>query len=78
MASFDLIRKVRKFYGISEDTPEIQWTRSETYRKRLELVKIGWIISGICMLITYNFAAMFGIFLFSSFISIAFLERDND
>jgi hypothetical protein len=78
MASFDLINKIRRFYRVSENTPDIQWTRTETYRKRMEQVKTGWIISGICMLAVENVAAVVGILFFSSFMSFAFLERDKD
>jgi hypothetical protein len=78
MPSFNLISKIRRFYKLPEDHPDIEWTRTETYRKRLEQVKTGWIISGVLMLAAENVAAILGIFFFSSFMSFAFLERDEE
>lgn len=78
MHNRNLISRIRRFYRVSESNPDIQWTRTDTYRRRLEQVKTGWIISGITMLAVENIAAVVGIFMFTSFMSFAFLERDQE
>jgi hypothetical protein len=74
----NLISRIRRFYNLPEHHPDIEWTRTDAYKRRLEQVKTGWIISGCCMLAVENVAAIAGIFFFSSFMSFAFLERDGE
>lgn len=76
MSKWNLVSRIRHFYGVSEDTQEFEWMRSKVYKRRLEQVKTGWIISGLCMLILQNPAAVLALFMFSGFLSLAFLERD--
>jgi len=78
MPPLNILTRIRRFYKIPEHHPDIEWTKTETYRRRLEQVKTGWIISGCCMLAAENIAAIVGIFFFSSFMSFAFLERDEE
>lgn len=73
-----IISRIRRFYRLPEHHPDIQWTKTDTYRRRLEQVKTGWIISGVTMLAVENVAAIMGIFMFTSFMSFAFLERDEE
>lgn len=76
MGKFNLVSRIRHFYGVSEDTDEFRWTRSNTYKMRLEQVKTGWIIAGILMLLIQTPAMVLGLSIFSGFLSLAFLERD--
>jgi len=78
MPPLNILSRIRRFYNVPENHPDIAWTKSTIYRKRLEQVKTGWIISGLCMLAAENIAAIAGIFFFSSFMSFAFLERDKE
>lgn len=70
-----ILKSIRGFYGISEQTEEIQWTFSLTYQRRIEQVKTGWIIAGLLMLAIESLAFVIGCFLFCFFLSLAFLER---
>lgn len=76
MAKLDLINRIRRFYGLPENHPDFVWTRSETYRKRLEQVKSGWIIAGLLMLLSGSTSAVIVIAAFCSCMSLAFLEKD--
>lgn len=76
MSPLNILTKIRRFYGLSEQNPDIQWTKTNLYRRRLEQVKTGWIISGVLMLCAENVAAVVGILFFSGFMSLAFLEKD--
>lgn len=78
MQPLNLLTKIRRFYGLSEQNPDIQWTKTELYRRRLEQVKTGWIISGVMMLAVENLAGVLTILFFSGFMSLAFLERDGE
>ncbi|WP_028293429.1 hypothetical protein [Oceanobacter kriegii] len=59
------------------DTPDLQWIRTETHKRRLEQVKTGWIIAGLLMLGMDNNAAVFMFGFFCIFLTFAFLERDT-
>lgn len=76
MSKWNIVSRIRQFYGVSEDTQELKWTRSKIYKRRLEQVKTGWIISGLCMLAAQNPAVVLALFMFSGFLSLAFLEKD--
>ena len=78
MPPLNILTKIRKFYGLSEQNPDIQWTKTDLYRRRLEQVKTGWIISGVLMLAVENVAGVMTILVFSGFMSLAFLERDGE
>ncbi|TNC87996.1 hypothetical protein [Thalassolituus sp.] len=78
MTHRSIISRIRRFYRLPEHHPDIEWTQTETYRRRLEQVKTGWIISGVTMLAVENLAAVLGIVMFTSFMSFAFLERDSE
>lgn len=77
MLSINLLRRLRRFLCISEDTPDIQWSFTPTYQRRVEQIKNGWIFAGIIMLIAENIAFVVGITLFSCFLSLAYLERED-
>lgn len=76
MSKWNIISRIRKFYGVSEDTAELKWLRSNIYKSRLEQVKTGWIIAGLIMLALENIAAVVIISSFAGFMSLAFLEKE--
>lgn len=76
MAKLDLINRIRRFYRLPENHPEFVWTRSNTYRKRLEQVKSGWIIAGLLILASGSTSAAIVIAAFSACMSLAFLEKN--
>lgn len=76
MEKLDLIRRIRRFYKLPEDHPEFLWTQTNTYKRRLEQVKSGWIIAGVLMLASGSTSAVIVISAFSGFMSLAFLERE--
>ncbi|MFC3681242.1 hypothetical protein [Bacterioplanoides pacificum] len=76
MGKMNLLNRIRRFYNIPEHNPDIAWTRSKTYQRRLEQVKIGWIITGLLMLISGSTAVSIVIGSFSLFMTLGFLERD--
>jgi len=76
VAKLDLINRIRRFYKLPENHPEFVWTRSETYKKRMEQVKNGWIIAGLLMLASGSTSMVVVIAAFSGFLSLAFLEKN--
>ncbi|MCY0964265.1 hypothetical protein [Parathalassolituus penaei] len=77
MKGLDLFAWMRRVFGIGR-TRDIAWLETRTYQQRLEWVKSGWIIAGLLMLAADNNAAALGIAMFSTFLSFAFLERDEE
>jgi hypothetical protein len=67
---------IRKFYNLP-DTPELRWERTETYRRRMEQVKTGWILMGLVMLAVDHNATVFAMAVFSMCLTFAFLEQDD-
>ena len=78
MNNDSLVMRIRRFFHLPDDEPEMNWTRTPLYRKRVEQVKTGWIITALLMLAAENLAIIAGLFFFSSFMSFAFLERDEE
>ncbi|HBS41460.1 MAG TPA: hypothetical protein DEA26_02180 [Oceanospirillales bacterium] len=78
MTDHSLLVRIRRFFHLPENEPEIAWTRTPLYRRRLEQVKTGWIITALLMLAAENIAIIAGLFFFSSFMSFAYLERDAE
>ncbi|WP_430461685.1 hypothetical protein ACQUQU_02570 [Thalassolituus sp. LLYu03] len=72
-----LIDRIRRFYRLPDDYPELNWTRTPLYRKRLEQVKNGWILTGVIMLICDSIAVVCVLGAFAAFLSLAFLEPDQ-
>ncbi len=78
MNNDSLVMRIRRFFHLPDDEPEMNWTRTPLYRKRVEQVKTGWIITALLMLAAENLAIIAGLFFFSSFMSFAYLERDSE
>ena len=78
MGKNKLINRIRHFYGISDEQPEFQWTRTDIYQRRVEQVKTGWIVSGLIMLALGSTEGVFILTAFTGFMSLAFLEHDDD
>lgn len=78
MNNDSLVMRIRSFFRITNDEPEMNWTRTPLYRRRVEQVKTGWIITALLMLAAQNLAIIAGLFFFSSFMSFAYLERDSE
>lgn len=74
---FDLIRRIRRFYRLRDDHPSFVWTRTRTYKRRLEQVKNAWIIAGVIMLASGNIAAVLLLTGFMGFMSLAYLEQES-
>ena len=49
MTDHSLLVRIRRFFHLPENEPEIAWTRTPLYRRRLEQVKTGWIITALLM-----------------------------
>ncbi len=77
MNRFPLLERIRRFYRLPNDYPELNWTRTDLYRKRLEQVKSGWIFTGLIMLASDSIAVVFVLGAFAGFLSLAFLEPDS-
>ncbi|MCA6065488.1 hypothetical protein [Thalassolituus marinus] len=77
MNRFPLIERIRRFYRLPDNYPELNWTRTRLYRRRLEQVKSGWIITGLVMLASDSIAVVFVLGAFAGFLSLAFLEPDS-
>ena len=45
MTNDSLLIRIRRFFHLPENEPEIAWTKTPLYRRRLEQVKSGWIIT---------------------------------
>ncbi len=78
MNKLPLLDRIRRFYRIPTDYPELNWTRTPLYRRRLEQVKSGWIISGLVMLISGSIEVVFILGAFTGFLSLAFLDPDTE
>lgn len=76
MNLYDVFEWLRQNLKIPK-TAELEWLKTDIYKKRLEQVKSGWILAGVLMLASDNNAAVMGITLFSIFLSFAFLEKDD-
>lgn len=77
MKRLQLVARVRRFYRLPDNYPELNWTRTELYRKRLEQVKSGWIVAGLIMLCSDSIAVVCVLGTFTAFLSMAFLEPDQ-
>jgi len=62
-------------FGISKNTDEYRWCKTNAYKQRLEFVKNMWIGSGLVMLAVAQPAFILALSLFITFLSFAFLER---
>ncbi|MDK2777859.1 MAG: hypothetical protein KYX62_09380 [Pseudomonadota bacterium] len=78
MNKLPLLDRIRRFYRIPTDYPELNWTRTALYRRRLEQVKSGWIISGLVMLISGSIEVVFILGAFTGFLSLAFLDPEQE
>ena len=78
MTNDSLLIRIRRFFHLPENEPEIAWTKTPLYRRRLEQVKSGWIITCALMLAAEDLALITGLFFFSSFMSFAYLEKDME
>lgn len=78
MSKMPLLDRIRRFYRLPQDYPELNWTRTETYRRRLEQVKSGWIITGIIMLLSGSIEVVCVLGAFAGFLSLAFLDPDTE
>ncbi len=77
MSRFSVIEFIRRIYRLPQDYPELNRTHTERYRRRLEQVKNGWIITGLIMLASDSTAVVCVLGAFATFLSLAFLEPDN-
>jgi len=73
-----LLERIRRFYRLPDDYPELNWTRTKLYRRRLEQVKSGWIITGLVMLLSGSIEVVFVLSAFAGFLSLAFLDPEQD
>jgi len=70
-----LIEWLIQLFGISKNTEEYQWSQSNAYKQRIEMVKDIWIGSGLVMLAVAQPAFIIALSLFITFLSFAFLEK---
>ena len=73
-----VLDRIRCFYGLPIDYPELNWTRTRLYRRRLEQVKSGWIITGLIMLASGSIEFIFLLGAFAGFLSLAFLDPEQE
>ncbi|MAD46150.1 MAG: hypothetical protein CMI02_06775 [Oceanospirillaceae bacterium] len=73
-----LLDRIRRFYRLPDDYPELNWTRTRLYRRRLEQVKSGWIVTGTLMLLSGSVEVVCVLGAFAGFLSLAFLDPEQE
>lgn len=73
----DIAGKILRFFNRNDKTKELEWSRSNIYKRRVEQLKYGWIAAGIIILIFASLPVTIFVVLISLFTSLAFLEPDD-
>jgi len=73
----NIIESLIRILGIPQNTEEFKWTRTQTYKRKMEWVKNFWIAGGMIMLIVAQPAFILVTSFFLTFLSFAFLEKEQ-